>query len=269
VIGPPRSGTTLLSYLLAGGQGVLSLSEPFLAHAVQPDWKLQRFFCHYQRAAGLRRRRPPYQGNAERFGRFLRQMAVENGFRELVIKETYRRGGLRTAWHNETLLDRLVRGGEPAIALIRQPYDLAASSLHLFHWVTGPRGWLIRVRVRRAPAFWNTTQVVRWAAENWNAFLAWARRHDLRIVRYEDLVQEPRTQLEIICQHCGLRFQESMLDKSRARAAFGGMGDVGVLKRPRPIDRKSVGHGRHLTDEQRRIVRDTCQHGARDFDYPL
>ena len=37
IIGPPRSGTTLLAQILAHGDGVLSLSEPFLAaRALRP-----------------------------------------------------------------------------------------------------------------------------------------------------------------------------------------------------------------------------------------
>ncbi|MFQ5807839.1 MAG: sulfotransferase [Phycisphaerae bacterium] len=267
MVGPPRSGTTLLAYLLAGGEGVLSLSEPFLAHAVQPDWRLQRFFHVYQRAAGLRRRRPPRRGNIERFARFLCRMAAENGFRHLVIKETYRRSARNADWHSEPLLDRLVRGKESVIALIRHPCDVVASSIGLCRWLTRPRGWLVRLRWPNFPTFRNTTAVVCWAAENWARYVNWVQQRDLCLVRYEDLVREPGRQLEALCRHFGMGFQESMLDYARTRVAFGGLGDWGVLKTPRPVDQKSIGHGRRLTAEQRRLVRAACQHAARGFDY--
>jgi hypothetical protein len=269
VFGPPRSGTTLLGYLLAGGEGVASLSEPHLAHAILADWQLQRFFHNFQNSAGLRRRRPPFRGDARQFLGFLRRMMAENGFRWLVIKETYRRRGLHADWRNAPLLDQLVSGGEPAVALIRHPDDVAASTIKLARWVTGPRGTLVRIRARNLPGFRNTDQVVRWAADNWVSFVEWTRRHGLWVVRYEDLVQHPRQQLEAVCRQCGLEFEEQMLDYSHARAVFGGLGDGSVLKTPRPIDRDSIGHGQRLTDAQRRIVRAACGEVARDFDYTL
>ncbi len=269
VIGPPRSGTTLLGYLLAGGDGVASLSEPFLAYAILPDWTLQRFFRNFQKSAGLRRCKPPYHADAQHFSRFLGRMVAENGFRRLVIKETYRRRGLIPRWHNEALLDRLVGGAEPVIGLIRHPDDVAASTIKLARWVTGPRGTLVRMRARNLPGFRNTDQVVRWAADNWMSYVDWARRRGLHVVRYEDLVQHPRPQLEAVCRQCGLKFEEQMLDYSYARAVFAGLGDGSVLKTPRPIDRNSIGHGQRLSDAQRRMVREACQHAARDFDYAL
>jgi hypothetical protein len=269
VIGPPRSGTTLLGYLLAGGDGVAALSEPFLAYAILPDWTLQRFFHNFQKSAGLRRCKPPHHADAERFSRFLHRMVAENGFCRLVIKETYRRHGLIPRWHNEALLDQLLGGNEPVVGLIRHPDDVAASTIKLARWVTGPRGTLVRIRARNLPGFRNTNQVVRWAADNWVSYVDWVRRHGLRIVRYEDLVQNPRQQLEAVCRHCRLEFEERMLDYAHARAVFGGLGDGSVLKTPRPIDRNSIGHGQRLTDAQRRVVREVCERAARDFDYTL
>jgi len=269
VIGPPRSGTTLVGYLLAGGAATLSLSEPFLTWAILPDWALQRFYCKYQRSAGLRRRRPPFRPDRTQFQRFLHRMAAENGFDALVVKETYRRTGLSPQWHNEPLLEWLVRSGAPAVGLIRQPCDLAASSLHLFRWVTGPRRWLVRLRAPHAPAFRDRTAVVRWAAQNWNAFVAWARRHQLPLFRYEDIISQPQIQLPVICQRCGLEFRETMLDHRHPRSAFGGMGDWRVLRTPRPIDRRSVGRGGELTEGQRAVVRELCAATARELGYVM
>ena len=267
IIGPPRSGTTLLAHALGGGDGVLCVSEPFLCRAIMPPWQLHRFFCRFQKSAGLCRRPPPLDGSAERFAGFLRQMAQDNGFQCLVIKETYRRRGLKPIWHNAPLLDRIVGRAAPVIALLRHPYDVAASTIKLCRWVTGLRGRLLRLRLPNLHAFRNAAEVVQWAADNWAGYVDWTRRRGLSVFRYEDIVDNPRRELEAICRACRLEFCESMLDTQQPRIATGGIGDMEVLLKPRPVDRKSVGRGRQLTSEQYQIVRDTCEHLARDFDY--
>jgi hypothetical protein len=269
IIGPPRSGTTMLARLLGGGAGVLCLSEPFLTRAIMPPWQLNRFFYHFQKSAGLLRRRPPFHGSAWEFGCFLRRMAGDNGFGCLVIKETYRRRGLKSIWHNESLLDELVASRAPVVALIRHPYDVAASTIKLCRWVIGLPGRMIRLRLPNLHAFPDANEVVRWAADNWASYVGWSRRRGLSLIRYEDIVADPRRELKAICRTCHLEFVESMLDGQRQRTAFGGVGDLEVLTRPRPVDQESVGHGQRLTDEQRRIVRDACEPLAGDFDYAL
>lgn len=269
VIGPPRSGTTMLGFLLAGGRRVMSLSEPHLVHAIFPDWHLQRFFRNHQRAGGLKRRRPPFRGDSEAFGRFLRQSAMENRFRRLVIKETYRRGGLPRDWCNEPLLDHLVESNGSVVALIRHPYDLAASWIKLCRWAIGPIGWLVKLCVWNMPAFSTPTHVVRCAAENWAAYITWTKRHGLTLLRYEDFVEYPESQLRAVCDRLGIEFEPNMLDYAHPRADFGGFGDPGVMKTPRPVDKSAIGRGDNLTDEQRGIVRDFCAAGASNLDYTL
>jgi hypothetical protein len=267
IVGPPRSGTTLLTHVLGGGDGVLCVSEPFLCRAIMLPWQLNRFFYRFQASAGLARRRPPLRGNVEQFARFLRQIARENGFRHLVIKETYRRSGLKPIWHNESLLDGFVGRATAVTALLRHPYDVAASTVGLCRWVTGVRGRLFRIRLPNLPAFRDGTEVVRWAAENWACYVGWVRHRGLSVTRYEDIVADPRRQLRSVCRACQLEFAESMLDARQPRVALGGLGDVGVLMKPRPVDKRSVGRGRQLTGAQQRIVRDACEHLARDFEY--
>lgn len=269
VIGPPRSGTTMLGFLLAGGTGVMSLSEPHLAHAILKDWRLQRFFRNHQKAAGLKRRRPPFRGDAADFGRFLTRSAADNGFRRLVIKETYRRGGVHRNWCNEPVMDRLMDSHESVVALIRRPYDVAASTIKLCRWVIGPRGWLLKACFWNIPIFPTATHVVRWAAENWAAYVAWAQRRGLPLLKYEDFVDQPEPRLREVCDRLGLEFEPTMLDYAHPRADFGGLGDPGVMKAPRPVDKSAIGRGANLTDEQRRIVRQLCEEAASDLGYAL
>ena len=107
IIGPPRTGTTLLARLLAGAPGVLSLSEPFLVQAVAPPWRLRRFLCRYQKSAGLIPVPPPRDCNADRLLTFLHSLAARNNLPVLAVKETFRDIARDSAWDNIDLLDRL------------------------------------------------------------------------------------------------------------------------------------------------------------------
>jgi hypothetical protein len=267
IVGPPRSGTTLAARLLGGRPQTLCLSEPHLCWAIMAPWQLNRFFHNFQKSAGLRRRHPAVSADAERFARFLRQMARENAFDCLIIKETYRRHGLTPAWHNEPLLERLIARRVPIIALLRHPHDVVASTIKLCRWATGWRGRLLRLRHPAFCTFPDTTAVVRWAADNWTCYVAWARRHGLTITRYEDIVADPHRCMQTICNACHLEFSESMLDTHRPRAALGGIGDMPTLLKPRPVDQACVGRGHQMSPEHRQMVCDTCAAIARDFDY--
>ncbi len=269
ILGPPRSGTTMLGYVLAGGSGVLSLSEPYLAHSVTRDWQLHRMFLRLQATGKLRRRRPPFHGDSEQFGAFLRQMALDNGYRRIVIKETYRRAAPHPDWSNESLIERLASSGAPILALIRHPYDVAASTIKLCRWVIGLPGWFLRLRAPNLPTFRTATDVVRWAAGNWHAYVEWTRHHGLPLTRYEDFVCDPERRLRDVCARLQVPFEPRMLDFSHRRMAFGGLGDPEVLRTPRPIDRTAIGRGRRLSDEQLRIVRERCGAQAAELGYDL
>ena len=258
VIGPPRSGTTLVGLLFAGGENALSLSEPYLTHSILPDWQLQRFFHSFEKKAGMRRLRPPHNVAAPAMGPFFRRLAQENGFRRLVVKETYRREGLTGIWHNERLLDDLVATGKPTVLLIRNPYDVAASTIKLCKWVIGLPGRLLRLRMPYLVSFSDRAHVVRWAAANWVHYVEWTRRLGLPVERYEDIVSDPRGAVQRMCAVRGIPYCEAMSDSTAPRVAFDGVGDWDVLRKPRPVDKKAIGRGRQLSDEEREIVRRTC-----------
>ena len=259
-----------MGHLLSGADGVLCLSEPFLSYAVMTDWQLDRFYYNFQRSAGLRRLRPPHGSNAERYGAFLRKLTRMNGFRFLAIKETFRDERRSPRWCNVDLVEKLVRVGNPVVALVRHPYDIAASTIRLCSWVTGVRGWLLRCRWPTLPVYRNPTDVVRTAAYNWTRYCGWARQHELRLLRYEDYVAAPERHLQEICDRCDLPFDPRMLDYRRPRAAFGGLGDPGLLRKgPRPVTTRSVGQADKLTPEQRDIVKTACAEPAAEFGYTL
>ena len=269
VIGPPRSGTTLVGLLFAGGGNAISLSEPYLTHSILPDWQLQRFFYSFQKKAALHRLRPPGHARAVQMGRFFRRLASVNGFRRLVIKETYRREGLAESWHNEPLLDDLASSGGPVVSLIRNPYDVAASTIKLCRWVIGFPGRLLRLRMPYLVAFRDRAHVVRWAAANWVHYVAWARRRGLTVERYEDIVSDPQGTVARMCAERGIAYCAAMSDSTQPRVAFDGVGDWDVLRKPRPVDKKAIGRGRQLSAAEREIVCATCADVAGEFGYDL
>ena len=271
LIGPPRSGTTLLAQLLGGGPGILSLSEPFLVHAVAPPWRLHRFFSRFQRSVGLIRVAPPRVCTTDRFFAFLREIATRNSLPVLVVKETFRDIPRHRSWHNVELLTWLASSADRAIGTVRHPYDTTASAIKLLRGFVGFRGWLSEQFIfPDCPRFADTNQLVRWFSHNWVRCVDWARGHCLTLVRYEDLVEDPSRWLGTICRHCDLPFDERTLDHRQRPTAFGGVGAPEVLKRPaKPVHSRSIGRGRKLTPPQREIVRQICGPGALELGYSL
>lgn len=267
LLGTPRSGTTLVSALLAGAPESLSLSEPYLAHGILPDWKLHRFLMRCQREARMRRIRPPFRGDAAAFGAFLTRLAAANGCRRLLIKETFRDAPPHPAWQNAELLDALVQR-IPSAALLRDPFDTAASTVNLCKPVLGAVGMLLRWRWRALPKFRDADAVVAWSARNWVRFVEWVRGRGLPLVRYEDVVAAPHEALSRICAALHVPFDAAMLDSGCRRGPFWGLGDPQTMKTPlRGVHGSAVGRGGQLTPRQRALVREVCGPMAAEFGY--
>lgn len=271
IVGPPRTGTTLVAFLLGGADSLLALSEPFHAHAILPHWFQHRLFCRFQKNAGLTHVCPPRQFDRQRFYSFLRELAARNGFRFLAIKETFHDRRLAPPWCNFELLDSLAADSNPVIAVMRHPYDTAASTVKLFRrLVFGFSGRMIRAWLPNVPRFADSTDVVRWTAENYLHFADWVRRRKLFVVRYEELVGSPGDQLRRICDHSGVPFDERMLDHRHPRTAFGGIGAPEIFYRPpRPVSPGSVGRGESLSEQQREIIGQMCAGCAGEYGYHL
>ena len=260
VIGPPRTGTTLLGKLLANGEAVLSLSEPFHLNDLLPPWALRHFYARFQRDSHLRRVPFPRDRRPARYFRFLQDMARENDLRYLVIKEVFHEIDLHPRWGNFKLLDNLAAQQVPIIAIIRHPWDAAASTVGLLRRLFfGWRGRVIRTLWPTVPRFRDDDHIVNWAARNWVHFVEWTRDRNLFVVRYEDLVREPAAALRRVCDHAGMPFADSMLDHHRWPQAFAGIGAPEVLFRGgQPVHAQSVGRGRHLTASQQLTLDEIC-----------
>ncbi|MCG8405361.1 MAG: sulfotransferase [Phycisphaerales bacterium] len=254
VVGLPRSGTTLLAHLLAGGPGLLTLSEPFLVHSVVAHWRLKRFLGKVAKTADLRTVPvPPEDADANEFLSYLKILARKNRFNALVIKETYR---VTSHWENVALLDEIA--SEHAVAaILRHPFDVALSSIRAFHWCRGAIGRALRLWAPGLPLFANNAELVEHVGHNWSSYVNWCHRNATFIVSYEDLVRDPRRHLRAPCEACDFTFDEEMVN-GRPYRAFGGIGDPTVVHRPKPVSKASVNRGRKLSPVLRELLLRTC-----------
>lgn len=273
ILGPPRSGTTLLAHLLGGGAGVLSLSEPFLAHSVLPPWRLLHFWRRLRREARLPVERLPAGPSERRYAEAIKRVASRGAFTALALKETFRSdvfGPAARHWVNEAALGRLVRDVDRTIALVRHPIDTAASTIRLTRGATGWRGRALRLRWPTVPYFRDTAAVVRAAARNWRRYAEWIRLQPVPLVRYEEFVRSPAEQLPRVCEMIGVPFESRMLDHTQPRTAFAGLGDPGVIYRPaRPVDVAAVGRGGGMNSAYRHIVLSICGDAAKSIGYEM
>ena len=267
LIGPPRCGTTLLGYLLGGGQDVMSLSEPFLAYAIYDPPRLRKFFLRLERKEGLKRLIPPDRADPEAFLNFLQSLAQGNGLRRLVIKETYRQD---QAWDNVRMLNWIASGPHRVAAITRHPYDAAVSTLKFCRWWRGAVGHVIRLWAPGLPLFRNDEELTEYFAVNWCGFVRWCQARELPLTRYEDLVTEPENELRRVCELCEIPFDSAMLDHAHPRAAFGGIGSPDVMRRsPRPVSNASVGRRDRLAAPLRDIIESRCAEAAAGLGYAL
>lgn len=309
IIGPPRSGTTMLASLLAADPTQLSLSEPLLAHAILPAWRQKHFLRRIAREGRLPVAVTPTQPSESEFLRWIVERAAQAGCESLVIKETFRGAMPWTAWNNAAQMERLAsgeiaravsrgskRGGTaseelrfspdwPRLAIIRHPYAVAASTVKLCRALLsfgGLLGRLMRLRWSVIPALRDADEVVLAAARNWAAYAewlgavtasgaGWQSAAGWPVIRYEDLVALPQEKLGWVCERLGLQFDSRMLEPRKGiRRRVVGIGDNEVLRgRPRAVDLSAVSRGSQLTDRQRAVVREWCQSGANLHDYEL
>ncbi len=271
IVGPPRTGTTLLAKLMGGGDKVLSLSEPFHLDDLLPHWALKYWFRSLLKRAGMVRVPMPRVRNYDEYFTYLKDLARANQMNYLVMKECFHELELNKPWANFELLDGFAAAGHPIIAITRHPCDTIASTLKLLNKLFfGYTGVLIRLMWPSVPRFTDDEHIVRWAARNWAHFMDWARDRRLFIVRYEDLVQDPASAMMRICESVGMPYHERMIDHKHMPPGFGGIGAPEVLfKAPKPVDTSSVGRGKNLSHDHQRAIRALCGTQAAETGYTI
>ncbi len=264
VIGLPRSGTTLLSYLLAGGDNILSLSEPFLSRAVCRHRVLNGIYFPKIRKSRIS---PPRNCDEIGFLTYLKNFSKNSGFSSLIIKETYR---LRPYLENTELINSLASNGEQVVAITRHPYDTAISTIRLFRQLRGVKGRLMRIIISGFPVTSDDREVVEWFAQNWLSFADWCRQKKLFVVKYENLVRNPGAYLPEICKHFNIPFSQEMLNNNHTRFFSGMSGDPGRLnKYKKKLYVRPVGRQDQLEPEFIETIKSTCGNAAQEMGYLL
>jgi len=269
IIGPPRSGTTLLAQILARGDAVLSLSEPFLAaRALRP--RVSRMLFQALRSYFHWGVRVPATPCPAQLFRFMRDCALDKNQR-LIIKEVY--NGLEHTNRLSTLetTHAIIASGASIVAIVRDPYDTVASTLRLVkRFLFGWRRRLIGLACCSVPRFRDDEDVARHAAENWSRFATWVRQDQPPLVRYEDLIRDTTDEVRRICGVVELTFNEKMVARGYRPAAFGGLGDLNVVLWPsKSVHGRSIGCGRALSPTVREIIRQVCGESAAKLGYAI
>lgn len=269
ILGPPRSGTTLLADILARGDGVLSLSEPFFAcRALHP--RVSRMFFQVLRTYLQWSPRVPDTSCPARLFEFLRDCALHKGQR-LIIKEVYGGFDHPHPLSNMKTTNAIINSGAPIIAIVRNPLDTVASTLKVVNrYVSGWRHRALSLACDSVPRFKDEQDIARHAAINWSRFAAWVQRDRPHVVRYEDMIGGPAREVRRACSAVGLAFKEKMLARGRRPPAFGGLGDLRVvLWPPRSIHGRSIGSGRGLSPAVRELTQHICGESAGALGYAL
>jgi len=267
IVGLPRGGTTLLSSLLGGGAGVISLSEPYFARTIMPHWRLNRVFRRIEKHHGLKRLPPPRDIDVGSLWDYLTSVTSKNGMRHLVVKETFR---FDRSWKNIDDLNQVADRADCTVVITRHPIDAAVSTLRFCRFWKGWIGRLVRLWIRGLPLFETPDDLMEYFAENYIQFEQWRTSRSLYTLRYEDLARNPNETLRGLCDHCGLAFDERMTDPNHPRTAFGGIGAPEVVNRkPRKVGTGSIDRSSGISEKHRAFLRICCAESAAAFGYSL
>jgi len=198
---------------------------------------------------------------------YLKDFSGALGFSSLIIKETYRQ---KPCLENTGTINILAATGMPVIAIMRHPYDIAASTLSFFRQLRGVKGRLTRIIVSGFHIFSDDREVVEWSSNNWSSFVYWSKKNRPFTVRYEDLVRDPLPHLQEICRRYDIPFSREMLDNKRPRFYSGMSGDPGGLKRHKEnLFVRPIGSRDLLKPEFTDIIKSACNEAAEEAGYTL
>lgn len=269
IVGCPRSGTTLLQAMLAAHPAVRSFPE-------------SHFFAVAVADGGIRRR----LGLATRQAvPALRRYAEELGASLPYLRETPKLLTMARAVRCFVdLLDRCAAREHKSVWVEKTPRHLAHTgimerhvpALRIVHLIRNPVetvASLVEV-TRRFPEVWGGARTVEACTARWlkdvGVSLALLGRTGHTVLRYEQLVADPRGRLHNLCPELGLSFADCMVD------GFGS--SAGAIVRSNEVWKRGVTAGRittgrdvseRLTPEERSAVRDRTGELAATLDRVL
>lgn len=251
VLGAPRSGTTLLRRLLDAHPAIACPGETHLFRACA------RFLEQERTGAGV-----DVGVLAGLAGAGFAEADVVARLREFAFafhREHARRAGKRR-WAEKTAFDafhvpaieRLCGSEVHYVCIVRHGLDVALSVQELCDrsgsYLLEIHEWVRRYR-RPLEAF---THLWRETTETLVAFAA-RRPADAIVVRYEDLVADPETQVRRIFEFVGEAPDPSLVARALAPGEGGGLGDWKTWQRA-SVDAKSVGRWRTIPAPALRIL---------------
>ena len=222
IVGAPRSGTTLLQGMLTAHPRVFSLPETFFFAKVSgKSWIKRYLFWPSIKVRKHLKRLVHEMGrddllNKAEIGLFQRDyarpfvdvmdtMAIDNGKDVWVEK---------TPWHlycidlilkeiPDAVFIHIVRGGEDTVASL---YKASNSN---------PEGWAF-LRTRFKPKFKGFS--IKECVERWNRDVSismnYFRKPGHYVVRYEDIVSNPKDEMRAICDFLSIDYSDSMIKSS-------------------------------------------------------
>ncbi|MEE9304151.1 MAG: sulfotransferase [Thiotrichaceae bacterium] len=105
-----------------------------------------------------------------------------------------------------------------------------------------------------------------WRAKN--EFLKMLEKENIShsIVKYEDLITEPRHTIEGVIEHIGIPWSDNLLNHHRLHSGY----SVGKTDNTRPIDKNNRNKWKHsLTNDDLEIIQDICGTLAGEYDYNI
>jgi len=235
IVGFPRSGTTLLTGIVNGLNGVVCLSEPYL------QWE-------YSGQVELPGKvESQIENRAQKlFPSFLlRRIADLSNVQVVGFKETFMKlyepqalflqGNLKTGCADYTII------------VVRDPRDIWASLSDFMDGTSQEYQWWKRVQS--------------WYPPIWNEYCEWALNANARIITYEDMVRAPMSMIADVSSYLQVPPPESI------HVSATGIGDEMALS-GRPISTNSIGRYRErLTEEEIALIETNCADMMHHFGY--
>jgi hypothetical protein len=231
LMGVPRSGTTVLTALLAQVESLTVLSEPLLMH-------MHQGFFRWKDASGRARVcvRP--------VGGFLKAFSRQPGeTTAVVLKETWR-SDQHDIYPNAGLLHGLRQAGMPVLAIVRDPRAVWYSN--------GSRYGAMNLSQPPSQLHIN----------EWNAFGQMVLAESIPYLRYEDVVTRPSEACHFAIRTLKLRPTEFRNELG----ATSGLGDERALAGG-AVNTASLQKYLQLEEPVRKAIMDGCGHVATKFGY--